>query len=129
MGAQEEFMKVAVLGASPKEDRYANKVLHKLADKGHEAIGVNPAQPAIPGFQVVKSLEELPSDVHTLTMYVGPERSTPLGDAILAQGFQRVIFNPGAENPDLERRLEQAGVEVLEACSLVMLSTGQWTPA
>ena len=122
-------MKVAVLGASPKEDRYANKVLHKLADKGHEAIGVNPAQPAIPGFQVVKSLEELPSDVHTLTMYVGPERSTPLGDAILAQGFQRVIFNPGAENPDLERRLEQAGVEVLEACSLVMLSTGQWTPA
>jgi hypothetical protein len=121
-------MKVAVLGASPKEDRYANKVLHKLADKGHEAIGVNPAQPGIPGFLVVKSLEDLPADVHTLTMYVGPERSTPLADAILAKGFQRVVFNPGSENPELESRLEAAGVEVLEACSLVMLSTGQWDP-
>jgi len=126
--ARRFLVKVAVLGASPKEDRYANKVLHKLADKGHEAIGVNPAQPAIPGFQVVKSLEDLPGDVHTLTMYVGPERSTPLADAILAQGFRRVVFNPGSENPELERRLEAAGVEVLEACSLVMLSTGQWAP-
>lgn len=121
-------MKVAVLGASPKEDRYANKVMLRLAEKGHEAIGINPALPGIPGFQVVKDLEDLPPDVHTLTMYVGPERSTPLGDAILAGGFQRVVFNPGTENPELEKRLSAAGVEVLQACSLVMLSTGQWEP-
>ncbi|MCB9496246.1 MAG: CoA-binding protein [Fibrobacteria bacterium] len=121
-------MKVAVLGASHKEDRYANRVLHKLAEKGHEAIGINPALPAIPGFTVVKTLEDLPEGVHTLTMYVGPERSTPLADSILAGGFSRVVFNPGAENPDLEKMLQDAGVEVLEACSLVMLSTGQWEP-
>lgn len=121
-------MKVAVLGASPKEDRYANKVMLRLAEKGHEAIGINPALPAIAGFQVVKDLEDLPPDVHTLTMYVGPERSTPLGDAILAGGFRRVVFNPGTENPALESRLSAAGVEVLQACSLVMLSTGQWDP-
>lgn len=121
-------MKVAVLGASPKEDRYANKVMLRLSEKGHEAIGINPAAPAIAGFQVVKELADLPADVHTLTMYVGPERSTPLGDAILAGKFQRVVFNPGTENPDLEARLSAAGVEVLQACSLVMLSTGQWDP-
>lgn len=121
-------MKVAVLGASPKEDRYANKVMLRLSEKGHEAIGINPAAPAIPGFEVVKELGDLPADVHTLTMYVGPERSTPLADAILAGNFQRVVFNPGTENPDLEARLSDAGVEVLQACSLVMLSTGQWDP-
>lgn len=119
-------MKVAVLGASHKEDRYANKVLHRLAEKGHEAIGVNPALPAIPGFEVVKTLEDLPEDVHTLTVYVGPERSSALASSILERGFERVVFNPGAENPELEKALQAKGVEVLEACSLVMLSTRQW---
>lgn len=119
-------MKVAVLGASPKEDRYANKVLHRLAEKGHEAIGVNPAQPEIPGFAVVRTIEELPSDVHTLTMYVGRERSAGLAEAIVAKGFKRVVFNPGAENPALEETLRASGVEVVEGCSLVMLSTRQW---
>jgi hypothetical protein len=119
-------MKVAVLGASPKEDRYANRVLHRLAEKGHEAIGVNPALPEIPGFAVVKAVEDLPDDVHTLTVYVGPERSSALAPSILARNFQRVVFNPGAENPELEKALQAKGIEVLEACSLVMLSSRQW---
>lgn len=119
-------MKVAVLGASPKEDRYANKVLHRLAENGHEAIGVNPAQPEIPGFAVVKSIEDLPADVDTLTMYVGPDRSAGLAGAIVAKGFRRVVFNPGSENPALQESLRAEGLEVVEACSLVMLSTRQW---
>jgi len=119
-------MKVAVLGASPKQDRYANMVLHKLLEKGHEVIGVNPALPDLGAIPVVARVEDLPSDIHTLTVYVGPDRSTPMADAIVGRGFRRVVFNPGAENPELAARLETSGIEALDACSLVMLSTGQW---
>ena len=119
-------MKVAVLGASPKADRYANLALHRLRDAGHDAIGVNPALPDLGGFPCVASIADLPAGIDTATVYLGKGRSDELADQILSYGFQRAIFNPGAENPELERTLSDAGVEVLEACTLVMLSTRQF---
>jgi hypothetical protein len=119
-------MKVAVLGASPKEDRYANKALHRLAEKGHEAIGVNPAVPDLGDFPCVAQVPDLPQGVDTASVYLGKARSDELADQILSYGFRRVVFNPGAENPELQRRLDEAGVETLEACTLVLLSTNQF---
>lgn len=119
-------MKVAVLGASTHEERYSNMVMHRLAEKGHDAIGVNPTHPDIPGFAVVETIEDLPDDVDTLTVYVGAHRSSMLAESILKHGFRRVVFNPGAENPGLEDELRENGVKVVSACSMVMLSTGQW---
>ena len=119
-------MKVAVLGASPKADRYANIALHRLQAAGHEAIGVNPALPDLAGFACVATIGDLPTGVDTVTVYLGPARSQELMDQILIYGFRRAIFNPGAENPELEGALSDAGVEVLEACTLVMLSTRQF---
>jgi predicted CoA-binding protein len=117
-------MNVAVLGASSNPQRYAYKAAKRLVEKGHHPIGVNPQKPVVEGVAVVSRLSELPKDVHTLTMYVGKERSTTLAEEILAQGFKRVIFNPGSENPELMQRLRKAGVNVVEGCTLVMLSTG-----
>jgi hypothetical protein len=39
---------------------------------------------------------------------------------------KRVIFNPGTENPALMQQLAADGMEVEEACTLVMLHTGQF---
>jgi hypothetical protein len=39
---------------------------------------------------------------------------------------KRIIFNPGAENRAFGEKLEKAGVEVVEACTLVMLHMGQY---
>jgi uncharacterized protein len=119
-------MKVAVLGASPKADRYANLALHRLRDAGHEAVGVNPAMPDLDGFACVASIADLPAGIDTATVYLGKARSDELAGQILSYGFRRAVFNPGAENPELERKLSDAGVEVLEACTLVMLSTRQF---
>jgi hypothetical protein len=52
-------------------------------------------------------------------------RSDPLAESILASGIPKVVFNPGAENPALESRLEAKGAEALEACSLVLLGMDQ----
>jgi len=119
-------MKVAVLGASANSERYSNMVLHRLSENGYEAIGVNPALPDIPGFPVVEMIEDLPGDVDTLTVYVGAHRSSMLAASILEHDFRRVVFNPGAENPELEADLREHGVKVVTACSMVLLSTGQW---
>lgn len=117
-------MKVAILGASPKSDRYANMAQVKLLAHGHFVIGVNPALPDLGGVQVVKSIVDLPSEIDTLTVYVGAARSSELAEEILSYGFRRVIFNPGAENPLLAAALVESGVEAQEACTLVMLSNG-----
>jgi hypothetical protein len=47
-------------------------------------------------------------------------------DEIVSARPRRIIMNPGAENPDLARRAEAAGIEVVEGCTLVMLRPGRF---
>lgn len=120
-------MKVAVLGASPKPDRYSNKAVCLLTEHGHEVVPVNPGYDRIEDIPAVRSVSEIiPGSVDTLTMYVGPDRSAELLEDILLLKPRRVIFNPGAENRDLADALRAQGVEVVEACTLVMLNTDQF---
>ena len=119
-------MNVAILGASNKPDRYSHKAVVLLAEKGHAVFPVHPALPEIDGHPVFKRLADITEPVHTVTMYVSPSLSTGLADALLAAKPARVIFNPGTENPELEDRLSAAGVEVVRACTLVLLRTGQF---
>jgi uncharacterized protein len=120
------FMDVAILGASANPNRYAFKAASRLLASGHRAVGVNPTPFSLPGLDVVPSVAALPTGLHTLTVYLSSEKSLAMADAVVKYGFARVIFNPGAENPELAARLRSAGVEVLEACTLVMLATGQF---
>jgi predicted CoA-binding protein len=122
-------MNVAVLGASNKPERYSFQAVKLLAEKGHAVFPVHPTLTAIDGIPVFKVLADIPVPLHTLTVYVGPERSTVLAAAILAAHPQRTIFNPGAENPALAQQLLAAGIEVENACTLVLLRTGQFDPA
>lgn len=117
---------VAILGASSKPDRYAYKAFSMLKAYGHTPLPVTPKFSEIEGVPVVANLRDLTSPVDTLTMYVGPDTSTKLKSEILSLHPKRVIFNPGSENPALEEELKNAGIEVIEGCTLVMLSTNQF---
>jgi predicted CoA-binding protein len=75
---------------------------------------------------VVPSLRQVDAPVHTLTLYVGPERLLPLLDDIIHLHPRRVIFNPGTECPPLEERLHRHGIPFVQGCTLVMLRTGQF---
>ena len=118
--------KVAVLGASPKEDRYSFKAVQMLTEHGHHPIPVHPAGHTVNGIAGVKSLTEIVGVVDTLTMYVSAKISDNAFDEIIKLGPRRVIFNPGAENSNLAAKLTEAGIEVVEACTLVMLRTEQF---
>ncbi len=117
---------VVVLGATPNPERYAYKATEMLVAHGYTPIPVGPRQGQIAGRAIVGGLDQLDTPVHTLSLYLGPDRQAEVADALLALHPQRVIFNPGTENPPLERQLESAGVAVLEACTLVLLRSGQF---
>ena len=119
-------MNVAVLGASNKPERYSYKAVKKLGEKGHVPFPVHLSLKDIEGVPVFKGLQELPEPVDTVTVYLSAANSSRIAESILESGARRVIFNPGAENPRLGARLQARGMEVMEACTLVLLSTDQF---
>jgi len=119
-------MNVAVVGASNKPDRYSYKAVKSLSAKGHRVFPVHPRIKDIDGLAVYASLGLIEEKLDTLTMYVGAETSARMSGEILSARPRRIIFNPGAENHELFKKAEEAGIEVIDACTLVMLSTGQF---
>ncbi|HPB74495.1 MAG TPA: CoA-binding protein [Chromatiaceae bacterium] len=117
---------VVILGASPKPARYAYQALRLLDDLGYRVIPIHPNFERIDEIPVVDRLANIQEPVHTLTLYVGPERSQGLIADIVALRPGRVIFNPGTESPALEAALSAAGIPSERACTLVLLRTGQF---
>ncbi len=117
---------VAVLGASPKPARYANQCIRLLQQHGYRITPVHPRFDEIESLPVTHSLDAIDSEVHTLTLYVGPKLLEPQADEIVQLKPGRVIFNPGTESSHIQSKLDDAGIEWFEACTLVMIKTGQF---
>ncbi len=118
--------KVVVLGASDNPERYSYKALKLLDEHGYEVIPVHPKLSEIEGFSVVSSLSGIKEKIGTLTVYIGPERIRSLIPEIINLKPGRVILNPGTESDELKAALDEAGIKYLEACTLVLLKTGQF---
>jgi len=117
---------VAVVGASPNDERFSNKAMRLLAEKGHNPIPVAPAHREILERKVYATLSAVSDRIDTVTLYVGAKRQAAVIDELLRAAPRRVIFNPGTENPEAYDRLRDAGIEVVEGCTLVMLRTRQF---
>ena len=117
---------VAVLGASPNEARYSFRAVKMLREYGHSPIPVHPTAHKVNGLDGVSSLDKIDGDIDTLTVYINSTRSDLETEKILALKPRRVIFNPGSENATLAQLLAKNGIEVIEACTLVMLRSEQF---
>lgn len=114
-----------IIGASPNPTRYAFKAAQMLTAKGHPIINVGIKTGEVAG-ATIEQAGEIHSNVHTVTLYIGPVHQDAYYEYILQTSPKRVIFNPGTENEDLEVRLKEQGIETVNACTLVMLATGQY---
>lgn len=114
---------VVILGASNKTDRYAYMAQQGLVNRGFRVLPVHPTIKEIDGVPVFTSLTDIKEPVNTITLYVGADRSTAVMQEILNLKPKRIIFNPGAENKTLLVEAKKQGIEALDACTLVMLST------
>jgi predicted CoA-binding protein len=117
--------KTLVLGATPNPNRYAYLAANRLKAKGHTIINVGIKKGEVAGVQIEEPLQ-IHADVDTLTLYVGPHNQPDLYQYILKTNPKRIIFNPGTENSELENLASKQGIETIEACTLVMLATGQY---
>lgn len=117
---------VAILGASPKPERHSNQAVRALIKNGHRVIPVHPLLKQIAGVPAVPALSNIDNKVHTLTLYVGQERGIKLLKEMIDLKPDRVIMNPGTESDEIEEQLTAAGIDVLRACTLVMLRTDQF---
>lgn len=117
--------KTLVIGASLNPARYSNLAINRLVRFGQSthAIGLRKGQ--VDGVTI--ETEKLPfSDIDTITLYLNAKRQKEYYDYILSLEPNRVIFNPGTENPELYDLLRQHGIPFENACTLVMLSSKQY---
>ena len=117
--------KTVVIGASENTDRYSNRAVRKLKAYGHDVVAVGLREGEIDGIKIHAD-KPAAANVDTVTMYVGEKNQPQLYDYIFSLNPKRIIFNPGAENPELEKLAEAKGIEVMEACTLVLLSIGDF---
>jgi predicted CoA-binding protein len=117
--------KTLILGATPNEGRYANLAANRLVRSGHTIVNVGLREGAAAGVPIEKP-ETIHNDIDTITLYVGPSHQEELYDYILATNPKRIIFNPGTENSKLRRLANEKGIITDYACTLVLLSVGQY---
>lgn len=117
--------KTLVVGASSKESRYSYMAVAKLIELGYEAIPLGIKAGEIARINIITGMPEL-DNIHTVTLYVGPQNQPQYYDYILSLKPNRVIFNPGTENKEFYEILQKNNIEILIACTLVLLATGQY---
>jgi len=123
----EPMKKTLILGASTNPARYAYLVANKLVRKGHPIVNIGRKAGQVAGVEIEPADEtKIHTDIDTVTVYVAPQHQPVYYDYLLKTNPKRVVFNPGAENPELREKLQNAGIETVEACTLVMLNTGQF---
>ncbi|MEP7109212.1 MAG: CoA-binding protein [Ferruginibacter sp.] len=120
-----EKKKTLVIGASPNPARYSYLAVQKLSALMHPVIPLGIKKGVI-GNTEIETEKKLFEQIDTITLYLNPLRQKEYYDYILALRPKRIIFNPGAENDELSMLAQQKGIEAVEACTLVLLSTGQY---
>ena len=117
--------KTLVFGASLKTNRYSNLVVARLRDYGINTVAFGPVSGQIHGIPVTTHTTNI-ADIDTITLYMNPQRQKDYYSIIIDLKPQRVIFNPGTENPEFYQLLKKDNIEVEEACTLTLLATGQF---
>lgn len=117
--------KTLVLGATTKPEKYAFKAISMLVDKGHSVIAIGQNAGDVAGVKIKTKAIPL-SNIDTVTLYLNPSRQRDYYNYIVEAQPKRVIFNPGTENPELSQLLALNGIQVENACTLVLLATNQY---
>ena len=118
-------MRTLVIGASTKPERYSFKAINALLKHGHETLALSVKKGSVNGVEFMNGFPEL-DDIDTVTLYIGPKIQPNYYEYLVQLKPRRVIFNPGTENLEFQELLRKGNIEVIEACTLVMLSIGNY---
>lgn len=117
--------KTVVIGASANPARYSYLAVSRLRNYKHPVIAIGKKEGIVADVNITTTKENI-DDVDTITLYLNANNQKEYYDYILSLHPKRVIFNPGAENDELSEMLADKGIQPIEACTLVLLATGQY---
>jgi uncharacterized protein len=117
--------KTLVLGASSNPARYSNLAINRLRRFNHPVVAIGKRAGSVADTPVEIAPRSI-DNLDTITLYLNPTNQKPYYQYILDLKPKRIIFNPGTENEELEAMAKKEGIETMEACTLVLLSTGQY---
>ena len=120
-----ENKKTLVLGASQNPSRYSYLALKKLNAKNYPVVAIGKTPGKVDNIEIDTEKKPI-DDLDTVTLYLNPNNQKQYYDYILSLHPRRIIFNPGAENQELKTLASSNGIKTMEACTLVLLSTGQY---
>ena len=117
--------KTLVLGASANPSRYSYMAINSLTRREHSVVAVGLKESEVAGVTI--QTKQIPfTNVDTVTLYLNPQRQKEYYNYVIGLQPKRVIFNPGTENPEFYQLLKSNGIEVDVACTLILLSSGQY---
>jgi uncharacterized protein len=114
-----------VLGASANPSRYSNLAINRLRNHNHPVVAIGKRDGKV-GDTTVETATRKIDDLDTITLYLNPGNQKQYYDYIMDLHPKRIIFNPGTENDELVKMAKEKGIQPVEACTLVLLSTGQY---
>jgi len=114
-----------VLGASDNPSRYSYLAVNRLRAKGYRVSAIGKRKTKVSDV-TVDTEKKYMEDIDTVSIYLNRENQKEYYNYILSLKPRRIIFNPGAENPELAALAADNGIRPVEACTLVLLSTGQY---
>jgi predicted CoA-binding protein len=119
--------KTVIIGATPNPGRYAYLAANMLTEYKHEIVPMGIRDGEVAGNPIL-DIRKHPQvqDVHTVTLYIAPRHQPAWYDYILGLQPERIIFNPGTENEQFEKLAAEKGIEVIEACTMVLLRSNQF---
>jgi predicted CoA-binding protein len=117
--------KTVVLGASENPSRYSYLAVNKLRAYGHPVVAIGNKKGSIGDIAITIDRPD-EKDIDTVTLYLNPQLQQQYYDYIFSLQPKRIIFNPGTENEELEDLAKSKGIKAMEACTLVLLGTGQY---
>jgi predicted CoA-binding protein len=118
-------LKTLVIGASENPERYSNMAIKKLVKHGHPVFAIGNKVGAVDEI-IIEIGRPIFMDIHTVSLYIRPDLQRDYVDYIKQLKPKRVIFNPGTENVQVENEFIESGIEIIEACTLVLLSIDRY---
>lgn len=117
--------KTLVLGASPDPVRFSNKMIKSLVRHGIDAVPLGIRKGEICGLEIISGKPDL-KDIHTVSLYLNPEKQKEYLEYLIQLNPERIIFNPGTHNPVLEKLAGENDIKCVFDCALIMISKGNY---
>lgn len=119
--------KTAVIGVTPNTNRYAFKAVTKLTEHKYPVVALGFRKGEVAGNEIIIDWPQSIENLKVISMYIGAPRQPEFYDYLISLNPKKIIFNPGTENDAFYTKLNKAGIEYEEACTLVLLSTGVYS--